>query len=169
TLNGSQYLLRGGGLRGGSALCTNPGGTDFFSRFDQIYPAISQYLSAPTSVTPFANVTALWWIPSESGWGLNLIHRSSSNIVFGTWYTYGADGKRTWFVMPSGSWSNPTTYTGTLYATSGPAFTGPFDPSLVTIAAVGTGTLTFSNASNATWTYSVNGISGVKTIQRFRF
>jgi hypothetical protein len=53
----------------------------------------------------------------------------------------GADGKRTWFVMPSGSWSNPTTYTGTLYATSGPAFTGPFDPSLVTIDAVGTGTL----------------------------
>jgi len=39
----------------------------------------------------------------------------------------------------------------------------------VTIAAVGTGTLTFSNASNATWAYSVNGLSGVKTIQRFAF
>ncbi len=168
TLTGSQYLLRGG-LRGGSALCTNPTGTDFFSRFDQIYPAISQYLSVTPSVTPFANVTSLWWIPSESGWGLNLIHRSGSNIVFGTWYTYGADGKRTWFVMPSGSWSSPNTYSGTLYTTSGPAFTGPFDPALVTITPVGTGTLTFSDANNATWTYSVNGLSGTKSIRRFEF
>ena len=169
TLTGSQYLLRGG-LRGGSALCTNPDGTDFFSRFDQIYPAISQYLGSPGSaVTPFANVTALWWIPSESGWGLNLIHRSGSNIVFGTWYTYGADGKRTWFVMPSGSWSSPNTYSGTLYVTSGPAFTGPFDPALVTITPVGTGTLNFSDANNATWTYSVNGLTGTKSIRRFAF
>ena len=118
---------------------------------------------------PFANVTSLWWVPSESGWGLNLIHRSASNIVFGTWYTYGADGKRTWFVMPTGSWSSSNTYTGTLYRTSGPAFSAPYDPALVTTTAVGSGTLTFSDANNATWSYTVDGISGVKVIQRFPF
>jgi hypothetical protein len=168
TPSGGQYVLRGA-LRGGFAACSDLTGHDFFSRFDQAYPALSPYLGASGPVTPFADITSLWWVPSESGWGLNLIQSPITNIVFGTWYTYGADGKRTWFVMPSGSWSNPTTYTGTLYATSGPAFTGPFDPSLVTIVAVGTGTLSFSDANNATWTYSVNGVSGVKTVQRFRF
>ena len=169
TLAGSQYLLRGG-LRGGSALCENLDGTDYFSRFDQAYPSLSQYLGAAGGgVVPFANVTALWWVPNESGWGLNLIHRSGSNIVFGTWYTYGADGKRTWFVMPSGAWTSSNTVTGTLYRTSGPAFTAPYDPGLVTTTPVGSGTLTFSDANNGTWSYTVDGISGVKAIQRFPF
>lgn len=169
SFSGSQYLLRGA-LRGGTALCSNPQGTDLFSRFDQIYPAISQYLgNSSNGIVPFANVTALWWIASESGWGLNLIHRPGSNIVFGTWYTYGADGKRTWIVMPSGSWSSPNTYTGTLYATSGSAFDRPYDASQHTITPVGAGTLTFSDANNGTWTYSVNGLTGVKNIRRFEF
>jgi hypothetical protein len=170
TLAGSQYLLRGG-LRGGAALCSNLTGIDIFSRFDLIYPSISQYLGTVGGggAVPFANVTSLWWVPSESGWGLNLIHRSASNIVFGTWYTYGADGKRTWFVMPTGSWTSSNTYTGALFRTSGPAFTASYDPSLVTTRPVGSGTLTFSDANNATWSYTVDGVSGVKTIQRFAF
>jgi lysyl endopeptidase len=164
-------VLRGG-LRGGAALCSNTTGLDYFSRFDQIYPSISQYLGTASGgggVVPFTNVTALWWVPAESGWGLNLIHRSASNIVFGTWYTYGADGKRTWFVMPSGSWSSTNTYSGSLYRTSGPAFTMAYDQALVTTTAVGTGTLTFTDANNGTWSYTVDGVSGVKAIQRFPF
>ena len=169
TASGSQYLLRGG-LRGGTALCTNLQGVDYYSRFDQVYPSISQYLASGTpGAIPFANVTALWWVSSESGWGLNLIHRSGSNIVFGTWYTYGADGKRTWIVMPSGSWTTPTTYTGTLYTTTGPPFDGPYDPAVHSITAAGTGTLAFTDANNATWTYTVNGVSGSKAIRRFEF
>ena len=171
TLAGSQYVLRGG-LRGGSALCSNLDGIDLFSRFDQIYPSISQYLGVPGSgsgAVPFTNVTSLWWAPNESGWGLNLIHRGGSNIVFGTWYTYGADGKRTWFVMPSGSWSTSNTYSGSLYRTSGPAFTATYNQALVTTTPVGTGTLTFTDANNGTWSYTVDGISGTKVIQRFPF
>lgn len=170
TFNGSQYVLRGG-LRGGTALCTNPDGTDLFSRFDQVYPSISQYLGASGGggITPFANITSLWWVPTESGWGLNIIHRSASNIVFGTWYTYGADGKRTWFVMPEARWTSPTTVSGTLYSTTGPAFTAPYDASVVTTTAVGTGTLSFTDANNGTWTYTVNGLSGTKAIRRFEF
>jgi hypothetical protein len=47
TLAGTQYVLRGG-LRGGTALCSNLDGFDLFSRFDQIYPSISQYLGTST-------------------------------------------------------------------------------------------------------------------------
>jgi lysyl endopeptidase len=168
TFNGSQYVVRGT-LRGGDADCSNRSGTDFFSRFDQVYPAISQYLNAPASVTPLANVTSLWWVPSESGWGLNLIHHGTTNIVFGTWYTYGQDGKRTWLVMPEARWTSPSTFSGTLYQATGPAFNGPFDPNQVILVAVGTGRFTLTDANNATWNWTSNGLSGSKSVRRFAF
>src|SRR4051812_12846799 len=44
----------------------------------------------------------LWWnapAGSESGWGVNITHQGST--VFATWFTYAADGKGIWLVMPS--------------------------------------------------------------------
>ena len=58
-------------------------------------------------------------------------------------------------------------YIGTLYQTTGPAFSAaPFDPAHVTATAVGTGTLTFSGGDSATFAYVVNGISQAKAITR---
>ena len=168
TFNGSQYVVRGT-LRGGAALCSNINGTDYFNRFDQVYPNISGYLAAGPSVTPITNVSSLWWIPEESGWGLNLIHHTNTNIVFGTWYTYGANGKRTWLVMPEARWTSSTVFSGTLYQSGGPAFSGNFDPSQVTLVPVGTGTLTLSDANTGTWSWSANGLSGTKNVRRFAF
>jgi len=165
TDDGFQYNLRGA-LWGGSALCTNPTGTDNFSRFDQIYPALAQYLNP--SVTPAFDFSDMWWNPNESGWGLNVIQHASGNI-FAVWFTYEPDGSRTWFVMPSGSWSSPTTWSGTLYATSGPSTTMPFNPAAVQANIVGSGTLSFSDANNGSWSYNVNGISGSKPITRQSF
>jgi hypothetical protein len=63
--------------------------------------------------------------------------------------------------------SAANTYTGTLYQTRGPAFNAdPFNPNLVTPTAVGTGTLTFTDANNGTFAYVVNGISQTKNITR---
>jgi hypothetical protein len=163
TWSGLEYLLRGGEY-GGYATCTNLTGSDYFSRLDAVYPVLQPYL-AP-SAAPFANVTDLWWGgPAEDGWGLNLIQHASGT-VFAVWYTYALDGKRTWFVLPAGTWSDSRTYTGTLYATSGPAANGAFDPSLVHVTAVGSGTLRFTDASNGTFAWTVNGTSGTKTITR---
>lgn len=163
TSSGGQYLLRGG-LWGGSALCTNTMGTDNFSRFDHVYPNLVQFLGP--KVTPAADYTDIWYGgDSQTGWGLNLVQHAS-NIVFGVWYTYEADGTRTWFVMPTGSWSDSSTYTGPLYTTTGPGYTSFFDPSQVTPRQVGTATLHFNSTSTGTFTYSVDGVSGVKSIQR---
>jgi lysyl endopeptidase len=156
------YLLRGG-LWGGSALCTNRSGLDNFSRFDVIYPNVAQYLSS--AVTPAADYTDLWWNPSESGWGLNLVQHPST-IIFGVWYTYEADGTRTWFVMPTGSWTSSTTYTGPLYVTNGPAFTKTFVAGQVQPRQVGSATLNFTGSGTGTFSYSVDGVSGTKSIQR---
>ena len=90
-------------------------------------------------------------------------------MIFGVWYTYETDGTRTWYVMPSGSWSNANTYSGPLYATGGPPFTAPFDPNVVEVRQVGSATLTFSSANNGTFAYSVDGVSGTKSITRQPF
>jgi len=161
TSNG-QYFLRGG-LWGGTASCTNPLGLDYFSRFDQVYPNIASYLGPVAA--PTADYTDLWWNPNESGWGLNLTQHPS-NVVFGVWYTYEADGTRTWYVMPNGTWTTASTYTGPLYATTGPSFVGTFNPANVHSRQVGSATLAFTSTSTANFAYSVDGVSGAKSIQR---
>jgi lysyl endopeptidase len=169
TFDGSQYLLRGG-LWGGDALCTNMNGTDNFSRFDQIFSSagLAQYL-AKAAGPGGVDYTDLWWGgASESGWGMNLIQHPSG-IIFAVWFTYGADGQRTWFFMSSGTWTSANVYTGAIYATTGPAYTAAFDPSLVRVTPVGTGTFTFSDANNGVFTFTVNGASGSKTITRPAF
>jgi hypothetical protein len=166
TFDGTQYLLRGA-LWGGSASCTNTSDTDYYSRFDATYAQLAAYLApAPTSSTDY---TDLWWNPNESGWGLNLIQHPSRNI-FAVWYAYGADGKRTWFHMPGGTWSAPNTFTGTIYATSGGAANAAaFDAAAVMRTPVGTGTLTFSDGFNGTWSFSINGTTGTKAITRLPY
>ena len=163
--SGGQWLFRGG-LWGGSALCTNPAGADFFSRFDAAQAAVAKYLA--TSSGGNVDYTDLWWNPNESGWGLNLIQHPS-RMIFGTWYTYDADGKRTWFVLPGGSWTTPTTFTGSLYSTAGPHLAQSFDATKVSVQPVGTATITFSDANNGTFAYSVNGVAGTKAIARQPF
>jgi hypothetical protein len=165
TSNGSQYSLRGG-LWGGGASCTTPNAADVFSRFDLAYPALAPYLSPANA--PAFDVTDMWWNPNESGWGLNLTEHSS-HMVFAVWYTYDANGQRIWYTMSSGQWTSPTSYTGALYQTAGPPANGPFDPSLVARTQVGTATLNFADANTGTWSYSVNGVSGLKNITRYPF
>lgn len=113
------------------------------------------------------NFQDLWWnapAGSESGWGINFAHQG--NTIFATWFTYGLDGKPLWLAATA-PLTAPRTYAGTLYQTRGPAFNAvPFDPSQVTMTAVGTATFTFADGNTATFAYTVNGISQTKQITR---
>lgn len=111
------------------------------------------------------NVEGLWWGgPSESGWGLNLTQQG--DIVFATWFTYDATGNGEWLVMSDGRKSG-NTYSGTLYRTTGPAFSdAAFDPSKVVATPVGAMTLSFGDASNGTMTTTVDGVTVTKAITR---
>jgi hypothetical protein len=57
TLGPSGYEHRGG-LWAGSASCTNPGGTDNFSRLDVALPLVRQYLT-PSDPSPYGSVAAV--------------------------------------------------------------------------------------------------------------
>ena len=114
------------------------------------------------------NYTDLWWIPAESGWGMNINHQS--NIVFATLFTYGADGSPLWLVMTEGRQQPDGSFSGILYRASGPPFgASPWNPLGVSLASVGTMRIAFTGTDNATLNYTVDGIAVSKNIERQRF
>jgi hypothetical protein len=114
------------------------------------------------------NYQDLWWAAPagiESGWGINLTHQQ--DIIFATWFTYGADGKPLWLVG-SDVRRVPGTphFAGKLYRTRGTWFLNPFDSSRFSIREVGTMALDFSSPDSATFQYTVDGVSQSKEIAR---
>lgn len=123
-------------------------------------------LGGPAGAEP--NFQDLWWrspAGSESGWGLNVAHQG--DIVFATWFTYGANGTGVWYVLPAGAKTGTRTYSGELYRTTGPAFNAsPWNASLVDVKSVGSATLAFGDADSGTFTYTVDGRTFSKAITR---
>ena len=117
----------------------------------------------PTTYAPI-NVQGLWWQPAESGWGVNLTQQGDT--LFATWFTYDANGRGLWLVMPAATRTSDKAWNGTLYRTTGPAFNGVFDPSQVVATPVGNAHFAFSDADNGSFTANVNGVSVTKPITR---
>jgi hypothetical protein len=117
-------------------------------------------LTGAAPATP-GGLSGLWWNPNESGWGVSFTQRK--NVVFAAWYTYDGSGNPKWYVasdctMPAGTTGTSGTCNGSLYEVSGSAFTGTtFDPGAVHVATVGSLQVNFTDASNASMTYTVNG------------
>ena len=116
--------------------------------------------------------TGLWWVPQESGWGLSLVQQS--NVVVAVLFVYDDAQRPAWYVATTsdtGVHLDPIgeeIFGGTLYRTSGPWFSGPFDPRAVNATAVGTLQIAYVPAStgkNIALSYSVNGVSVAKTMQ----
>jgi YVTN family beta-propeller protein len=133
--------------------------------------AFGDFVGPATVALEAGNFHGLWWKSppgSESGWGVSLAHQG--DILFATWFTYDTDGSALWLTMSHGAKSGASSYSGTLYSTTGPAFnTSPWNPSAVVATAVGTGTFTFSDQDNGTFTYTVRGSTQSKAITRQRF
>jgi len=125
-------------------------------------------LPAAAQVTPAANYTDMWYLASESGWGVSFTQHAGSNQVFAVWYTYdprAADAsgagrfKPLWIVMPGGTWTTPTSITGPVYVTNGE----PFSQSGVSKGAtqVGSFTFAFSGTANGTFSYHIAPPAGL--------
>ena len=123
----------------------------------------------PSGTTaPPVDFTDLWWNPNESGWGVAITHQF--NVMFLAWYVYDGAGKPVWYVASNCDVnSSQNGCTGTLYRTTGPAFGPTFDRSQVQVFTAGTVSLNFSDANNATLSYTVNGVSASKVITRQLF
>ena len=118
------------------------------------------------------NYQDLWWAkpaPSESGWGVNVSHQGDT--VFATWFTYDLTGAPMWLVM-TGQKVGTSVYAGDFYQTTGPPFSGPFDPNAVHPNKVGTGKLAFFDGNFGVFAYTITlpgmttAADQVKSIER---
>ena len=109
------------------------------------------------------DVSDIWWNPSESGWGMQMVQES--NFVFATLFIYGADSKPTWATAEMTAVAG-NVFSGPLYVTSGPWFGGPFDPNAVGVRQAGTMTFTAQAVGIGVVSYSIDGVQVTKQIQR---
>ena len=120
---------------------------------------------SPLRATSFStDQSDLWNVPSESGWGMQLVQRGS--LIFATIFIYDPTRNPIWYtalLSPSG----PLSWTGALYLSNGPWFgTIPFDPTSVLRQQVGAMTWVATSVSTGTLTYTVNGVEVAKEVSR---
>jgi lysyl endopeptidase len=175
----NQYLVRGG-LLGGTATCgnsglpANAGNLDVYSRFDQIFPSIRQFLLT-NSGGGQTNYTDMWWNANESGWGFQVTHHpgagNAPGNIFGTWYTYDEAGNQL-FVTLSGCDITPfngSTCAGRIYRATGTPYNAPVFTGTRSVTAIGVGTLNFTSSTTGSFTYQIGSTTITKNITRFPF
>ena len=125
--------------------------------------------SQSASTAGATNRTDLWWRApggSENGWGINISHQG--NLLFVTWFTYGPDGRDMWLVMPETRQAGPDTFSGPIFRTTGPPFNSPTWNSALFSAGqpVGTATFTFTSRDAGMFSYTLDGVTQSKPIER---
>ena len=133
-----------------------------------LVPALSaRAFTVDTSPSTPTNVTGLWWNANESGWGVNFIQES--NIVFMTMFTYDANGTPTWYVASNCAVSG-SGCSGDLYrVTGGTPATRAWVSGKTAVAKVGSFSVTFFDNSNASLSYSIDGVGTTRNMTRQMF
>lgn len=113
-----------------------------------------------------SNHTDLWWNPAESGWGLHLTE--AGKLIFVAWYTYASDGTPMWLTAVLsrqadgryvGALNRPNAGTPFLQINGGLATSFP-------VPEVGSASLSFSDGERGSFSYTLDGVSQVKAIER---
>ena len=115
-----------------------------------------------TSVT--TDQSDLWWVPTESGWGIQFVQRDS--IIFATMFVYDPTNVPIWYTATL-DYRGDFIWTGDLYLTNGPWFgTVPFNSSAVGYRRVGTMTWNATTIAAGALAYVVDGVTVVKNPTR---
>ena len=132
---------------------------------------VASLLLAAFSVRPaFAanyDYTDNWYVPAESGWGVNFTQ--TDNFIFATFFIYDADKKPTWYTAHLTWDGNSPVRRSSLADDMERNFAAPWIPGELTQALAGTASFTPSTTNNyeGTLTYTVTGAAKVtKAVQR---
>ena len=127
-------------------------------------------IAMPARATNYSiDLTDIWWA-GEDGWGVTISQQGS--ILFATFFIYGADRSARWFtsaISPVAAPSGSSAWSGDLFRSTG-SFYGqvPFTGDKPATK-VGTVTMTFTSANNATLVYTIDGVQVTKQITRQTF
>ncbi len=133
------------------------------------HKAVTRQLFGPQdSGAPLKGLGDMWWGgAAQNGWGIALLQQYKT--LFGVWFTYDANGKATWFVMPSGIWATLDSYSGHIYRTTGSAWLGhAYDANALEAVDAGTFRVRFSG-DNVTFDYAIDGTPGTMALMRQGF
>ena len=121
-------------------------------------------LLVPPLQAAATDYTDIWFLPSESGWGVNLIQ--AEDVIFVTFFIYGPSNQPTWYVAIIYRDTNGN-FSGNLYSTVGPYFGGPWNPALYAATLAGTASFAPTGPYAGTLTYAlISGPTVVKSIER---
>ena len=130
--------------------------------------AVALLASGAARAASTTNFSDQWWIEAESGWGASVLQQA--DVLFVDLFVYGADNAPTWFTAAASYQSTGpaghVVFTGDLYRTNGPYYGAPFGSAPVTYAKVGTLTFDADTVNTATLSYSVGGVTYVKSVTR---
>ncbi|OHE81520.1 MAG: hypothetical protein A2X76_02450 [Lysobacterales bacterium GWF1_69_6] len=171
---GNGYQLRGG-LYGGDATCANSGNLgnslnrDYYSRLDVVWPQVQSYLApTPQSFGPSAgrDYTGAWYNPAEAGWGLTVYqYAPPANNLFVMFFIYDQTGKAQWFEF-DGTWTATDVRSGNMLQSTAGAWGPTYNPALRQFTVAGNATLTFTSATTANVTFTVNGATRTIALQK---
>lgn len=133
---------------------------------------VEAYLRQPLDYlwVPGLDYSGLWWVPSESGWGLTLSQRPNARLA-GVLFIYSADGNPLWLSLSELIWPNAQTAQGQLLRTRADAGfpVQSFSANSVSLRSVGTVKLQFTAADSATIEFDIEGQTYRRNIQRAPF
>lgn len=105
------------------------------------------FLLTAASRVGAVDYTDIYYIPAESGWGVNVVQSGTDfNFMFVTFFIYGPDNKPTWYSAQL-TLDSSGNYNGTLYATTGTFYAMPWKASDSTTPAPVVGTASFQPTS----------------------
>ncbi len=107
----------------------------------------------------------IWWAAGgvESGWGVNFAQ--GPGLIFVTFFVYGPDKQPIWYVA-SMVQTGDGRYSGALYRVTGSWFGGAWVPTDATETLVGEAQFVAESISRGTFSYRVDTVQVVKTIER---
>ena len=168
---GGAYELRGG-LWGGSATCASSGNLgnsanrDYYSRLDVVYDDIDQWLApAATAPGPTRDYSGAWYVPAEPGWGFTAFqYNNEAQVLFILFFIYDGAGNAKWYEM-GGGWTGTDVRSGDMLQSTanqgwGATYSGR------SFSDAGDATLTFTSATSATLSFTVNGVTRNVTVQK---
>ena len=131
---------------------------------------ITRQVFVPSGTPPAVDYTSLYWAApadSESGWGVSLTQQFG--IIFVALYTYDANRKPIWYVVTN----CPVVgngCTGQLFQVNGGRIpTDVWGSPTLNVQPVGNMTLSFTDASNGTMSFTINNVAGSKVITKQLF